>query len=107
MRCYCKVKIVVILGLFFSDFIIICVLFEVGVDVFCLNMSYGIYDEQCVCYDIICCVECELGCFIVVLVDLQGLKLCVGVFVNGLYDLQNGQLFCFDLDDMFGIEICV
>lgn len=47
-------KIVVILGLVLSIYEIIKVLYEVGVDVFCLNMSYGSYDEIVECYKIIC-----------------------------------------------------
>lgn len=107
MRCYCNVKIVVMFGFVFSSYEMICVFYEVGVDVFCLNMSYGSYFEIVECYEIICKVEKDCGLLIGILVDFQGFKLCVGIFVNGEEMLEIGQDFCFDLDDILGDVICV
>lgn len=63
-------KIIVILGFVSFSKEKIKELFLVGVDVFCLNFSYGIYVDYIECFNIICEVEKEVGCFIGVLFDL-------------------------------------
>lgn len=79
-----KVKIFVIFGLVICSCDDICVLVEVGVNLFCLNFSYGDYVDYVQCFVWVCEVEVELNYLIGVFMDLQGLKLWVGCFVVGV-----------------------
>ena len=97
-----SVKIVATLGPASSDYDTIRELFEAGADVFRLNMSHGTHAETRERYEIIRLIEGELDRPIGVLADLQGPKLRVGTFAGGPVELQEGQAFRLDLDDVPG-----
>ncbi|MBD3786871.1 MAG: pyruvate kinase [Sphingomonadales bacterium] len=102
MRRLRNVKIVATLGPASSDYTTIRALFEAGADVFRLNMSHGTHAEQQARYDIIRQIEADTGRPVAVLADLQGPKLRVGTFSAGAADLEEGDLFRFDLDPTEG-----
>ena len=79
-----SVKIVATLGPASSTYESIKALFEAGADVFRLNMSHGTHEETRQRYEIIRMIEGELDRPIGVLADMQGPKLRVGTFANGL-----------------------
>ncbi|MGR3662987.1 MAG: pyruvate kinase, partial [Paracoccaceae bacterium] len=93
-----NVKIVATLGPASSSYEMIRALFEAGADVFRLNMSHGAHDEIRERHQIIRQIEKDTGRPIAILADLQGPKLRVGVFKNGSEELEEGQIFRFDLD---------
>ena len=97
-----NVKIVATLGPASNDYETIRKLYEAGANVFRLNMSHGTHDEQKARYEIIRKVESDIGRPIAVLADLQGPKLRCGVFAAHGADLEEGQIFRFDLDDKPG-----
>jgi pyruvate kinase len=97
-----NVKIVATLGPSSDTRDVILRLFEVGADVFRLNMSHGDHDDIARRHAMIREVEHELGRPIGILADLQGPKLRVGVFAQGPHMLEEGQTFRFDLDDAPG-----
>ena len=84
MRRLRNVKIVATLGPASSDYEMIRALFEAGADVFRLNMSHGTHDDIRARHEIIRQVEADTGRPIGILADLQGPKLRVGVFANGV-----------------------
>ncbi|PCD75691.1 pyruvate kinase [Pseudothioclava arenosa] len=98
MRRLRNVKIVATLGPASSEYETIRALFEAGADVFRLNMSHGTHEDHRARYDIIRRIEAETGRPIAVLADLQGPKLRVGEFGSGAHDMEEGDLFRFDLD---------
>lgn len=102
MRRLRNVKIVATLGPASNDYKMIRALFEAGADVFRLNMSHGDHDEIRVRHEIIRKIEKDTGRPIAILADLQGPKLRVGVFKNGAEELEQGQVFRFDLDKTEG-----
>ena len=77
-------------------------LFVAGVDVFRLNMSHGTHEEVAERHRLIREIELELNCPIGILADLQGPKLRVGRFAEDGADLEEGQTFRLDLDEMPG-----
>ncbi len=97
-----NVKIVATLGPASNDYKTIRALFEAGADVFRLNMSHGTHEEHQVRYDIIRQVETDTGRSIAILADLQGPKLRCGTFASHGVDLEEGQMFRFDLEDKPG-----
>ena len=103
MRRLRKVKIVATLGPASSDKETIKALFEAGADVFRLNMSHGEHTEIGERHRIIREIEAETGRPIGILADLQGPKLRVGTFGgDGAFELEEGQAFRLDLDDVPG-----
>lgn len=54
-------KIVVILGFVFNFYDKIKVFVEVGVNVFWMNFSYGIYEDYVRVYVVICKIESDFG----------------------------------------------
>ena len=102
MRRLRNVKIVATLGPASSDYATIRALFEAGADVFRLNMSHGTQADQRARFDIIRQIEADTGRPIAILADLQGPKLRVGTFANGAVDLDEGNVFRFDLDPADG-----
>ena len=97
-----NVKIVATLGPASDTYEMIETLHKAGADVFRLNMSHGNHDEIRVRHDIIRKIEKDTGRPIAILADLQGPKLRVGVFKNGAEELEEGQIFRFDLDKAEG-----
>lgn len=80
----------------------VCVLIDVGVDVVCLNFSYGDYFVYENNYVNVCCVVDDVGCVVVIFVDLQGLKICFGKFEGGLYEFVKGDIFKIIIEDIIG-----
>ncbi|WP_116132441.1 pyruvate kinase [Tropicimonas sp. IMCC34043] len=102
MRRMRNVKIVATLGPASDKYETIRKMFEIGVDVFRLNMSHGSHDEIRERHQIIRQIEQELGRPIAILADLQGPKLRVGVFAGDSEELVEGAAFRFDLDPTEG-----
>ncbi|MFV0332670.1 MAG: pyruvate kinase, partial [Tropicimonas sp.] len=102
MRRMRNVKIVATLGPASDDYDTIEKLFELGADVFRLNMSHGAHEEIRERHTIIRQIERETGRPISILADLQGPKLRVGTFANGSEDLVEGAAFRMDLDEAEG-----
>jgi pyruvate kinase len=102
MRRHRKIKIVATLGPASSDKATIHALWEAGADVFRLNMSHGTHDDIAARHAIIREIEAEVGRPIAILADLQGPKLRVGVFADGLAELAEGAAFRLDLSDAPG-----
>ncbi|KPN64906.1 pyruvate kinase [Aliiroseovarius crassostreae] len=98
MRRQRNVKIVATLGPASSDYDTIRALFEAGADVFRMNMSHGTHDEQRERHALVRKVEKDLERPIAILADLQGPKLRCGVFAAGATEIEEGQVFRFDLD---------
>jgi len=97
-------KIVATLGPASSSEQIIEKLFRAGVDVFRLNFSHGSHDDHSRRHEIIRDLETRLGRPTAVLADLQGPKLRVGTFRDGMAELKPRQAFRLDLDDSPGDE---
>jgi pyruvate kinase len=73
-------------------------LFEAGVDVFRLNFSHGSQEDHRARFEAIRSVERATGRPIGILADLQGPKLRLGSFSEGLIELSAGDRFRLDLD---------
>jgi pyruvate kinase len=73
-------------------------LFEAGVDVFRLNFSHGSQEDHQARFEAIRGVERATGRPIGILADLQGPKLRLGSFSEGLIELSAGDRFRLDLD---------
>ena len=97
-----RVKIVATLGPASSSRAMIKALFVAGADVFRLNMSHGSHEEIAERHQLIREIEHEMGRPICILADLQGPKLRCGTFADGPVELEEGQSFRFDLDDVAG-----
>ena len=102
MRRQRNIKIVATLGPSSSDYETIKALHLSGADVFRLNMSHGSHDEIAKRHQIIRQIETELDSPIAILADLQGPKLRVGEFENGVEELIVGEKFRLDLFDQKG-----
>ena len=102
MRRQRNIKIVATLGPSSSDYETIKALHLAGADVFRLNMSHGSHDEIAKRHQIIRQIEKELDSPIAILADLQGPKLRVGEFANGVEELIVGEKFRLDLLDEKG-----
>ena len=77
-------------------------LFVAGIDVFRLNFSHGAHEDHAKTHANLRDLENKTGRPIAILMDLQGPKLRVGKFANGPHELQTGQKFRLDLDDVAG-----
>ena len=104
MRRQRNIKIVATLGPSSSDYDTIKELHLAGADVFRLNMSHGTHDEIAKRHKIIRQVEDELSSPIAILADLQGPKLRVGQFKNGIEELIENEKFRLDLKDKLGTK---
>jgi len=98
MRRLRRTKIVATLGPASSDPAIIAQLFQVGADVFRINMSHTSHDRMRELVAAIRGVEREFARPIGILVDLQGPKLRVGTFANGPVMLAKDATFTLDAD---------
>ena len=104
MRRQRNIKIVATLGPSSSDYETIKDLHLAGADVFRLNMSHGTHDEIAKRHKIIRQIEDELSSPIAILADLQGPKLRVGPFKNGIEELTENEKFRLDLKDELGTK---
>ena len=104
MRRQRNIKIVATLGPSSSDYVTIKDLHLAGADVFRLNMSHGTHDEIAKRHKIIRQIEDELSSPIAILADLQGPKLRVGPFKNGIEELTENEKFRLDLKDELGTK---
>ncbi len=102
MRRLRNLKIVATLGPASDEYAVIRKMFEVGTDVFRLNMSHGTQDDVRRRYEIIRKIEVDLGQPIGILADLQGPKLRCGEFANESEELADGASFRFDLSPEVG-----
>jgi pyruvate kinase len=104
MRRQRNIKIVATLGPSSSDYETIKALHLAGADVFRLNMSHGTHEEIAERHKIIRQIEAELDSPIAILADLQGPKLRVGPFENGVEELIENGKFRLDLKDDVGTK---
>ena len=104
MRRQRNIKIVATLGPSSSDYDTIKDLHLAGADVFRLNMSHGTHDDIAKRHKIIRQIEDELSSPIAILADLQGPKLRVGPFKNGIEELTENEKFRLDLKDELGTK---
>lgn len=104
MRRQRNIKIVATLGPSSSDYDTIKALHLAGADVFRLNMSHGSHEEIAERHEIIRQIEAELNSPIAILADLQGPKLRVGPFENGVEELTENGKFRLDLKDDVGTK---
>ena len=104
MRRQRNIKIVATLGPSSSDYDTIKDLHLAGADVFRLNMSHGSHDEIAERHKIIRQIEDELSSPIAILADLQGPKLRVGTFKNGVEELSENENFRLDLKNELGTK---
>ena len=104
MRRQRNIKIVATLGPSSSDYETIKALHLAGADVFRLNMSHGTHEEIAKRHKIIRQIEAELDSPIAILADLQGPKLRVGPFENGVEELTENGKFRLDLKDDVGTK---
>ncbi|MEO0567259.1 MAG: pyruvate kinase [Pseudomonadota bacterium] len=102
MRRHRNVKIVATLGPSSDNYETIKSLHQAGADVFRLNMSHGDHKSIKSKHEIIRQLEEELDSPIAILADLQGPKLRVGAFENGVENLVEGADFRLDLEDVPG-----
>ena len=86
-----NIKIVATLGPSSSDYETIKELPLAGADVFRLHMSHGPHDDIAKRHKIIRQIEDELSSPIAILADLQGPKLRVGQFKNGVEELTENE----------------
>jgi pyruvate kinase len=98
MRRQRRTKIVATLGPASSGQSVIASLFTAGADVFRINMSHTSHEHMRELVAAIRAVETQHARPIGILVDLQGPKLRVGTFANGLVTLVQGETFEFDAD---------
>ena len=104
MRRQRNIKIVATLGPSSSDYDTIKALHLAGADVFRLNMSHGSHEEIAERHEIIRQIEAELNSPIAILADLQGPKLRVGTFKNGVEEIMENEKFRLDLKDEVGTK---
>ena len=104
MRRQRNIKIVATLGPSSSDYDTIKALHLAGADVFRLNMSHGSHEEIAERHEIIRQIEAELNSPIAILADLQGPKLRVGTFKNGVEEITENEKIRLDLKDEVGTK---
>lgn len=95
-------KVVATLGPASSSAQVIRALVEAGADLFRFNFSHGSHADHRARFDIVRAVEKEVGRPLGVLMDLQGPKLRVGTFAEGVVTLESGAHFRLDLDATLG-----
>src|SRR5580658_3998825 len=98
MRRQRRTKIVATLGPASSERAVISRLFEAGADVFRINMSHTNHDKLRELVTTIRAVEADYNRPIGILVDLQGPKLRLGTFQDGVAEIARGQDFILDTD---------
>jgi pyruvate kinase len=102
VRRYRNAKIIATLGPASADPETIRALFESGADVFRLNLSHGTHDDHRARVHAIRALERDTYRPIGVLTDLQGPKLRIGAFTDGVINLVRGAPFRLDADPVLG-----
>jgi pyruvate kinase len=97
-----KVRVLATLGPASSKPAMIARLFRAGADAFRINMSHGAHEDKLPIIAAIRAMEKELGRTTTILFDLQGPKLRVGKFADGLAELATGKTFVLDRDPALG-----
>jgi pyruvate kinase len=77
-------------------------LFRAGADAFRINMSHGTYEDKLPIIHAIRAMEREYHRVTTILFDLQGPKLRVGKFADGVAELATGSRFILDRDSTPG-----
>lgn len=93
-----RTKIVATMGPSTDNLDTIKLLIEAGVNVFRLNFSHGQHEEHGRRIDLIRQASDEIGCIVGILADMQGPKIRVASFKNGLVNLIPGETFTLDAD---------
>lgn len=96
MRRARKVKVLATLGPASSEKAVIKRLFEAGADIFRINMSHTDHPKLRALVATIREVEAEVGRPIGILADLQGPKLRLGTFAEGVIDIAPGDVLVLD-----------
>ena len=94
-----RTKIIATLGPATDDRKVLEGVIAAGADVFRLNMSHAVGEEQMVRARMVREVSASLGREVALLADLQGPKIRVERFENGLVQLANGDEFTLDAGD--------
>jgi pyruvate kinase len=97
-----KVRILATLGPASRDPAMIETLMRAGADAFRLNMSHGEHADHAKAVETIRALEKITNRPSTILADLQGPKLRVGKFAEGLVTLRTGDTFVLDLDETPG-----
>jgi pyruvate kinase len=97
-----KVRILATLGPASADAEMIRKLYLAGADAFRLNMSHGSHDDHAAVIDAIRTLEKDTRRPMTILADLQGPKLRIGEFADGLVQLESGASFILDRDETPG-----
>ncbi|RVT42101.1 pyruvate kinase [Sphingobium algorifonticola] len=97
-----KVRILATLGPSSSSPEMIRKLYLAGADAFRINMSHGAHEDHATNIASIRALEKEFGRPTTILADLQGPKLRVGTFANGVAMLKVGDPFVLDRDETPG-----
>ena len=97
-----KVRILATLGPASSTPEMIETLARAGADAFRLNMSHGAHADHAASVAAIRALEKKLNRPSTILADLQGPKLRVGKFADGLVALRTGETFVLDTDETPG-----
>ena len=98
MRRHRRVKVLATLGPASADREMLARLFEAGADIFRINMSHASHDAMRERIRMIRSLEADFHRPIGILVDLQGPKLRVGQFKDGVVELVKGATFVLDGD---------
>jgi pyruvate kinase len=96
MRRMRKTKLLATLGPASEDTSVVEKLFEVGADIFRINMSHSSHDVLRARVKQLRAMEAKYNRPVGILADLQGPKLRVGTFKEGSAMLVNGQRFTLD-----------
>jgi pyruvate kinase len=97
-----KVRVLATLGPASASPTMIAKLFRAGADAFRINMSHGTYEDKLPIIQAIRAMEKDLGRATTILFDLQGPKLRVGKFADGIVQLATGKSFVLDRDPALG-----
>ncbi|MET0373290.1 MAG: pyruvate kinase [Rhizorhabdus sp.] len=93
-----KVRVLATLGPASASPAMIAKLFRAGADAFRINMSHGAHEDKVPIIQAIRAMEKEFGRATTILFDLQGPKLRVGKFADGMAELATGGSFILDRD---------
>jgi pyruvate kinase len=94
-----RTKIIATLGPSTDDPAVMEAMIRAGADVFRLNMSHGSTEEQLRRAGLVREVSARLGREVALLADLQGPKIRVERFENGVVALSTGDAFTLDAED--------
>ena len=97
-----KVRVLATLGPASASPAMIGKLFRAGADAFRINMSHGSHEDKLPILQAIRAMEKELHRPTTILFDLQGPKLRVGRFADGVAELATGSRFNLDRDPALG-----